>query len=211
MTRHWHAQRGGILRRVLAALFVLVTLLSLWLLRAPILRSAAQTLIVEDELQPADAIVVLGDDNYAGDRAGRAAELFLARWAPVVVASGRYLRPSASLADLMAQDLAARNVPASAIVPLRHRADSTRAEAAAIAELARERRWRRLIIVTSSYHTRRSRFIFRSVLPADLQARVTPAVDSDFDPQAWWQAREGRKTFARESLAWMLALWESVW
>ena len=211
MTRHRPSQRGGIIRRVLAALFVLLTLLSLWLLRAPILRSAVQTFIVEDELQPSDAIVVLGDDNYPGDRATRGAELFHGRWAPVVVASGRYLRPSASLADLMAQDLAARKVPVDAIVPLRHRADSTRSEAEAIGELARERRWRRLIVVTSSYHTRRSRYIFRDVLPADVEVRVAPAVDSDFDPQGWWQSREGRKTFVRESLAWALALWESVW
>jgi uncharacterized SAM-binding protein YcdF (DUF218 family) len=211
MMRSRHSQRGGIIRRVLVALFVVLTLLSLWLLRAPILRSAAQAFITEDELRPADAIVVLGDDNYPADRATRAAELFHARWAPVVVASGRYLRPHASLADLMARDLAERKVPADAILPLRHRADSTRSEAAAIGDLARERRWRRLIIVTSSYHTGRSRFIFRDVLPADLEIRVAPAADSDFDPHSWWQSREGRKTFVRESLAWSLAIWESLW
>jgi uncharacterized SAM-binding protein YcdF (DUF218 family) len=211
MTRLRPSQRGGIIRRVLVALFVLLTLLSLYLLRGPILRSAAQTFIAEDELQPADAIVVLGDDNYPADRAARAAELFHARWAPVVVASGRYLRPHAALADLMALDLAERKVPASAIIPLRHRAESTRAEAAAVAQLAGERRWRRLIVVTSSYHTRRSRFIFRDVLPEDLEVRVAPAADSGFDPQSWWQSREGRKTFVRETLAWTLALWESVW
>lgn len=209
MSRPRHGQRGGVIRRVLFALFVLLTLLSLYLLRGPILRSAARTLIVEDELLPADAIVVIGDDNYPADRAARAAELFRGRWAPVVVASGRYLRPYASLADVIARDLVERQVPADAIVPLRHRADSTRAEAMAVAELARERRWRRLILVTSSYHTRRARFIFRGALPRDVELRVASAVDSDFDPEAWWQAREGRKLFVRETLAWVLALWES--
>ena len=203
-------QRGGIIRRALFALFVLLTLLSLYLLRGPILRSAAQMFIVEDELQPADAIVVLGDDNYPADRATRAAELFHARWAPLVVTSGRYLRPYASLADLMARDLAERNVTPDAILPLRHRAASTREEAAAIRELARQRRWRRLIVVTSSYHTRRSRYIFRHVLPTEIELRFTPAADSNFDPQSWWQSREGRKTFVRETLAWTLAVWESL-
>ncbi len=209
MSRPRHRQRGGIIRRVLFALFVLLTLLSLYLLRGPILRGAARTLIVEDELQPADAIVVLGDDNYPADRAARAAGLFQARWAPVVVASGRYLRPYASIADLMARDLAERRVPADAIVPLRHRASSTREEATAVAELARERRWRRLILVTSSYHTRRALYIFRGTLPRDIELRVASAEDSDFDPEAWWQARESRKLFVREVLAWALALWES--
>lgn len=203
-------QRGGIIRRVLVALFVLLTLVCLYLLRGPILRGAAQLLIVEDDLEPADAIVVLGDDNYAGDRAARGAELFHARWAPVVVASGRYLRPYASVADLIARDLAERGVMNDAIIPLRHRATSTREEAVAASELARERRWRRLIVVTSNYHTRRARYIFRDVLGPDFDIRVAPAADSEFDPRAWWQSREGCKTFARESAAWLLAVWESL-
>lgn len=203
-------QRGGIIRRGLVALFVLVTLLSLYLLRAPILRSAAAVFIIEDELEPADAIVVMGDDNYPADRAARAAELFQGRWAPVVVASGRYLRPYASIADLMARDLTERGTPAEAILPLRHSAASTREEAAAIRELVHERRWRRLIVVTSSYHTRRTRYIFRDVFGPDIDVRVTPAVDSGFDPRSWWQAREGRKIFVRESLSWVVAVWESL-
>ncbi len=202
-------QRGGILWKLLITLFVLLTLFSLYLLRGPILREAAGLFIAADELQPADAIVVLGDDNYAADRAARAAELFHARWAPVVVASGRYLRPYASIADLMARDLAERNVPAEFIVPLRHRASSTREEAALVGQLLHQRRWRRLIVVTSSYHTRRARYIFRDVLGTEVEIRVAAAADVDFDPAHWWQDRESRKIFARESAAWLLALWDS--
>lgn len=208
MTAH-RRQHGGVIGRVLTALFVVVTLLSIYLLRAPILRSAARVFIIEDELQPADAILVLGDDNYPADRAARGAELFHGRWAPVVVASGRYLRPYASVSDLMARDLAERGVAAEHIVPLRHNAASTRQEAREIGKLAQERRWRRLIVVTSSYHTRRTRYVFRDVLPAEIELRVTPATDVNFDPDTWWQSREGRKTFVRESLAWVLAWWES--
>jgi len=202
-------QRGGLFGRVLTALFVVVTLFSLYLLRAPILRSAAGMLMVEDELQPADAIVILGDDNFKADRATRAAELFQARWAPVVVASGRYIRSYASIADLMARDPAERGVAAEHVVPLRHTAGSTREEARAIGRLAHERRWRRLILVTSSYHSRRARYVFRDVLGSEMDIRVAPAVDVSFDPHSWWQAREGRKLFLRESLAWLLAWWEA--
>ncbi len=195
---------------MLIALFVLLTLLCLYLARGPVLRGAAHLLITEDDLEPADAIVVLGDDNYSGDRAARGAELFHARWAPVVVASGRYLRPYASVADLIARDLAERGVLPDAIIPLRHRAASTREEAVAVSELARERRWRRLIVVTSNYHTRRARYIFRDVLGTDFDIRIAPAADSGFDPRAWWQSREGCKIFARETAAWLLAVWESL-
>ena len=65
----------------------------------------------------ADAIVMLGDDNYDADRATRAAELFKAGWAPRVIASGRYLRPYASIAELEEHDLIDRGVP-----PARRRA-----------------------------------------------------------------------------------------
>jgi uncharacterized SAM-binding protein YcdF (DUF218 family) len=208
-TRRRPSQRGGILWKLLVALFVLLTLASLYLLRAPILREAAGLFIATDELQPANAIILLGDDNYAADRAARAAELFHARWAPAVVASGRYLRPYASIADLMARDLAERNVPADFIVPLRHRASSTREEAAIVGELLRQRRWRRIIVVTSNFHTRRAGYIFRGVLGREVEIRMAAANDSDFDPARWWQQRESRKLFARESAAWLLALWES--
>ncbi len=207
--RRGASQRGGIIRRVLFSLFVLITLLSLYLLREPILRGAANLLIVQDPLEPADAIVVLGDDNYAGDRATKAAELFHARWAPVVVGSGRYLRPYASIADLMARDLAEHGVPADAIIPFRNFASSTRGEAFAIRRLAREKRWRRLIVVTSNYHTRRTRYVFHDVIDPDIDVRVVPAYDEGFEPRIWWHSRGGRKTFFREWAAFAVAIWEA--
>ena len=75
--------------------------------------------IVSDPLQHADATVVLGDDNFNGDRAAHAADLFHAGWAPEVVASGRMMRPYAGVAELIARDLQAQECLNAAIANLR--------------------------------------------------------------------------------------------
>lgn len=202
-------ERGGVILKTIALVATVGVLLALFLLRAPILRTAGGWLVVEDALQPSDAIVVLGDDNYAASRATRGAELFGERWAPKVVASGRYLRPYASIAELMRKDLTDRSVPESAVVVLASNGSNTREEAIAVRELMRKNRWRRIIVVTSSYHTRRARFIYRRVLdPAD-EVRVAPAADPDFDPQRWWQQRSGRKFAFMEAVGLVVAWWET--
>src|SRR5579864_2723581 len=141
-------QRGGIIFKFLLLCCFAVILCALYLLRHPLMRVAGRVLVLDDSPRAADAIVVLGDDNYSGDRATRAAELLKAGWAPRIVASGRYLRPYASIAELEEHDLTARGVPASAIVRFAHRAENTREEAVAIGQLTSSRGWKRIILVT---------------------------------------------------------------
>jgi uncharacterized SAM-binding protein YcdF (DUF218 family) len=201
-------QRGGIFFRLLFLLFFVFFLLVLYLVRRPLLRLAGDFWVVDDAPAVSDAIVVLGDDNYDGDRAARAAELFKAGWAPRVVASGRYLRRYASIAELEEHDLSDRGVPASAIVRLAHRAENTRDEAVVISRLASSRGWKRILLVTSNYHTRRSRYIAARTFPPGTVLRVVPARDSEFDPDNWWRTRQGLKIFAHEFLGMCVTLWE---
>ena len=70
-----------------------------YLARHPILRFAAESWVIDEPAAHADAIVVLGDDNFYADRATHAAELFRQGVAPVVVASGRRLRPMRASAN----------------------------------------------------------------------------------------------------------------
>src|SRR5579872_4990314 len=122
-------QRGGIIFRVLAFLVLCGFAGMIYLARHPLLRAAAGFWIVQDRIEPADVIIVIGDDDFTADRATEAAALFRAGWAPQVVASGRMLRPYMSMADFMARDLESRGVPASATVRFSHRADDTLEEA----------------------------------------------------------------------------------
>jgi uncharacterized SAM-binding protein YcdF (DUF218 family) len=202
------SQRGGIFFRLLFLLCFLVLLFLVYLARHPLLRIAGNFWIVDEGPVASDAIVILGDDNFYGERAARAADLLKAGWAPRVVASGRFLRPYASIAELEARDLTDHGVPASAIVRLDHHAEDTRDEAVAIAQLLASRGWKRVIVVTSNFHTRRSRYICERLFPPGTTLRVVAAHDSDFDPDNWWHTRLGVKIFAHELVGMVVAMWE---
>lgn len=206
--RPGRSQRGGIFFRLLFLMFLLCLLFLVYLARHPLLRMAGSFWIVDEGPVASDVIVVLGDDNYDGDRATRAAELLKAGWAPRIVASGRGLRSYASIAELEEHDLTDRGVPISAIVRFAHRAEDTREEAAAISQLASSHGWKRIILVTSNFHARRARYIYQRSLAPGTVLRVVAARDRDFDPDNWWTTREGIKIFAHELVGMVVAVWE---
>jgi uncharacterized SAM-binding protein YcdF (DUF218 family) len=202
------SQHGGILSSLISLLFLIVFCFVLYAARRPILRLAGESWVVEDPLQQSDALLLLSDDNFFADRATRASELYRQKLAPVVVASGRRLRPSAGIAELMEHDLIERGVPKERIIRFPHDADNTREEAQALRALAVEKSWHSIIVVTSNYHTRRARYIFQHVFPESVTVRVASARDGEFDPEHWWENRKSLKEFTRELAAMVVAAWE---
>lgn len=193
----------------LVVLLVVAALCALlYFVRHPIMRYGAEAWVVDEPAAHADALVVLSDDNFYADRATHATELYRQGVAGIVVASGRRLRPNAGLSELMAHDLVERGVPKEKIVRFAHDADSTREEAVALAHFVEEHKWKSVVVVTSNYHTRRARYIFRKVFPAGIAVSVASARDGDFDPQRWWEKRKSTKLLAREMVGMLLALWE---
>jgi uncharacterized SAM-binding protein YcdF (DUF218 family) len=210
-TRTWTGRRreqGGIFVNLIVLLFFALFCVTVYLVRHPLMRWAANSWVVEDSFEKADAIVVLSDDNFFADRATRAAELYRQGKAPLVVASGRRLRPNAGVSELMEHDLIERGVPKERIIRVPHDADSTREEAEALQRFARQKGWRSLVVVTSNYHTRRARYIFRKIFPQTVEVYVASARDDDFDPDQWWMKRKSIKALTREWLAMLVALWE---
>jgi uncharacterized SAM-binding protein YcdF (DUF218 family) len=202
------SQRGGIFFRLLFLMFLAVFVLFLCLIRHPLLRLAGGFWVVDDGPQHADAIVMLSDDNYQAERAAHAAELYKDGWAPRVVASGRLLRPYAGIAELEEHDLKDRGVPAGAIVKFPQNGRNTREECAAIGAFVSSRGWKRILLVTSNYHTRRAKYICSRVFPPGMILRVSPARDSDYDPANWWKTRQGTKMLFNESVGLVVAMWE---
>ncbi|HVS87587.1 MAG TPA: YdcF family protein [Candidatus Acidoferrum sp.] len=201
-------QRGGIVVTLIVVLLLILLCGVLYLARGPILRFVGENWIVEDPLERSDAIIMLSDDNFYADRATRAAELYRRGMAPVVVASGRRLRPFAGIAELMVRDLSERGVPKDKIEAFAHDADNTREEAQALAQLGTRKKWRSVIVVTSNYHTRRARYIFDRVFPSTVKVRVASAHDGDFDPKNWWQHRKSIKQLTKEIAGLVVAIWE---
>ncbi len=201
-------ERGGLISRFVGLIVLAALLLLLFFFRDPLLSAAGHWLVVSDTLQPSNAIIMLSGDDVEGDRAARAAQLYKAGWAPLVVASGAEIRTYLSEADLEMHDLETDGVPSSAILPLRQHALYTLQEAHDLLRLAQRMHWTRVIVVTSNYHTRRARYIFRHVFPSTIAVRVTPAPDVDFNPSDWWETRQGMKTFAHEAVGLCVAFWE---
>ena len=210
LRRSWRSQSGGIISSLISLAFLAVLLLALYLARHPLMRFAAEAWIVEDSLDRADAIIVLSDDNFYADRVSRATDLYRHGLAPLVVASGRKLRPYAGIGELMEHDLVERGVPKDRVLRFAHQAENTHEEAVALRQLAIDRKWRRVIVVTSSYHTRRSRYLFTHIFPRQTQVKVSGAKDGDFDPENWWERRVSVKKFATEIVGMAVAVWE-VW
>jgi uncharacterized SAM-binding protein YcdF (DUF218 family) len=199
---------GRIFLNLIILLFFVIFCAVLYLARRPILRFTAESWIIEDALDKADALIILGDDNFYADRATRGAQLFREGKALVVVASGRRLRPNAGIAELMEHDLVERGVPRDKIVRFAHDADSTLEQARALARLVKEKKWRSVMVVTSNFHTRRARYIFQHVFPQGMEVRIASARDGDFDPEHWWEKRKSIKELTSEFAGMVVTWWE---
>jgi uncharacterized SAM-binding protein YcdF (DUF218 family) len=202
-----NGERGGIFFRLISLLILAALIFLIYLVRRPILREMGEYWIVEDPISSADALIILSDDNLEGSRAEKAAELYDEHRAPVIVASGRMLRPYMGISDLMQRDLTDRGVPPSAIVAFRQSANDTIDEAQALKGFVEQKGWHHVIVVTSNYHTRRARYIFRKVFPANVQVDVAGARDPRYDPSDWWEHRVDIKIFLNETAGMVEAMW----
>lgn len=163
-----------------------------------------EQLVAQDDLIPADAIVVLGGD--ANHRAPQGAALYRQQLAPVVLAVGGTQADRHYQARRTQGVLQQHGVPARAILVAGQYEASTAQEALAVADYARDRSWSRVIVVTSPYHTSRAGRIFREILdPHHVEVQLSAAPDDPFDPRGWWVDPRQRRQVRNEYLK--LALW----
>ena len=191
--RHSRRRRAG--AAFGAAAIVLVIL---FLLRGPILTSGARFLTVQDPLHPADAIVLL--NGGLDTRPAAAAALYARDLAPIIVLAREEESPATTLglmpnrSDVSIGLLRHGGVPHSAIRQLRAPggSTSTRDEARIFLAYARMHAFRRIILVTSDYHTRRTRRAFREALgPLEIELLMAPVPGLAFDASDWWKTESG--------------------
>ena len=134
----------------------------------------------------ADAAVVLGGDEF-GMRTIKAAELVKAGYAPYVLLSG----PPILLAhesELMLDFALKQGYPSSLFQQYEHSANSTREEETLLAAELQRRGVHRILLVTSTYHSRRATHLFHQVAPW-LTVQTVDAPDPYFTPGSWWKTR----------------------
>ena len=188
------------LMAVVAALVLAVAARGFWL---PVI---GNFLVVEDPLVQADAVVALGGGGAA--RVAEAAALYHAGCAArVVVTNAKLDLPGVreSYGELAAREAGWQGVPAEDVVILPQVVATTYEEALAVRELAQDRGWRALLVVTDPFHTRRARLCFRQALAGTgITVAVRPVDDHPYDPDAWWRDQDGLRETWTEGLKWVL-------
>jgi uncharacterized SAM-binding protein YcdF (DUF218 family) len=168
------------------------------LLWTPFLQLCGSRLVEDDGPRKADAIVVLGGDQY-GARVLKGAQLAAAGYAPVVLVSGppRLVGYESSEEVQYAEQ---QGYPASLFrevhLPVEY-SESTRAEARFISGYLASQGMKSILLVTSNYHTKRAAMIWRKQNQT-LGVTVVAAPDRSFAPDRWWKTRNGQKTFLFE-------------
>ena len=163
---------------------------------ARILSAMGAYLVEADAPQKADVVVVLAGDGW-GHRILAGAQLARDGYVPKVIVSGPDGAYGNHECDLAIPFAVRNGFPETYFVHLEHNARSTLAEARAVLPELRRRGYKRVLLVTNNYHTRRAGRIFRSLAP-DLTILVVAAPDEFFTPDGWWHNREGQKTFLTE-------------
>jgi uncharacterized SAM-binding protein YcdF (DUF218 family) len=203
-------------RAVWVALIALLALAGLAALaHRPLLRATGQALVVDDPRERADAIVVVAGSTPTREEI--AAGLFREGWAPRVLVSrqfvpGRVRRlidMGVRRLDFQGESVAALEgygVPRDAIVTLDEPVEITETELRAVAAAARDRGWRRVILVTTSFHARRVQLIWRRESGGAIEGRLAPVPDECASGDAWWRRRRCSESVLHEYLG-LLALY----
>lgn len=170
--------------------------LVLFLFRYPILRGMGNYLIYEDRLEQADAIFVLSGNSL--DRGKEAARIYHQGIAPVLVCTGGVASRDLGVMGIemkhsvLTQHVLLNEGVDSAAIQLINEGESTHEEKEAIVKYCRDKGWRKIVVVSSKFHTRRIHKSFRKTLEtAGITLILRGAPDSGFDEKEWWKYEDG--------------------
>ena len=136
-------------------------------------------------------------------RMDEAVQLMQRRYAPLLLVSV-YSKPyyGQPVRRLIEAYLRERGFPMEQLRFCENNADNTAEEARALRSCLRQLRAKQAIVVTSEYHTRRTRSIFRRVLAdSGISVRVHPVYNPNYWDPHWWRRRRWAKTSLIETLA----------
>jgi uncharacterized SAM-binding protein YcdF (DUF218 family) len=172
------------------------------LLAAPIIRWQStlsflgHSLVYSQAPQSADLILVLAG-NFYGGRVLKAAELATQGYAPRVLISGTPYQQGLPEGDFAIAFLARQGYATRLFESFGQHAHSTIEEANVLCgELAR-RRVQRVILVTSTYHSRRAAIVFQLFCPG-VHFISVPGSDVIFHEDGWWRDKSSRSLVVSE-------------
>ena len=198
--------RGKAKRRRLVLLSVLLGAVVLWPLLA---WAGAHLLIVKSELASADAIIIMSGSSTYLERADWAAKLYREGRAPIVILTDDKLisgwdrkeERNPYFYELAARELKKQGVPESKIQVVSDIALGTYEESLGVRDYATAHQLKRLLVVTSAYHTRRALWSLRHACEGggiEIGIDSPPPGWQTPAPSHWWWHRWGWKVVAGE-------------
>jgi uncharacterized SAM-binding protein YcdF (DUF218 family) len=174
----------------IAILIIFVVLAFLYSFHGQWLPLCGKFLVVRDNLEKSDVIIVLGTDPK-GEREAWAAKLYGDGLAKRVIMCGYEVGWQASTAEIMKRHAVHLGVPEGAII-LDYGWDNngTWDNALNSLKIVKKNDFKSAIVVTSNYHTRRSKHAFKRVFKdSNVRILISPCPGGAFAPGEWWKSR----------------------
>jgi uncharacterized SAM-binding protein YcdF (DUF218 family) len=188
---------------------VFLIVLGVWILIAPML---ANHLVIEKPLAEADVIFVMSGGATYLERTQKAAELYKNGIAPRILLTNDGMpagwspteQRNPKFVELARKSLIEQGVAPEAIEILPETAEGTIYEAQILRRKLQETNWKRILIVTSAYHTRRALWTFERVLSGSDDLKIEIGIESapigqqTPKPLYWWLSPFGWSLVAGE-------------
>lgn len=142
-----------------------------------VLNLAKEYLIVNEIPQKVDIIVVYSGDS--GERTEKGIELLRKGYAEKIIFSGGKVYQDVRMADLMKQHAIELGIAEDKIIVERE-ANSTYENARLTLEILKRNKYKSIIVVTSDYHTRRTRLTTKKVLKGSGIECIVVSTESNF-------------------------------
>jgi len=188
-------KRYTVISTILVLLFIIFATHTLWL------EAIAKFLVVGDgDISRADAIVILGSGGP--ERVERGVELYKSGYGAKIIITGEELNlPGFRInwSQLAMREAVASGVPQKAII-LEERPSSTYEDAVYVKEDMLSGNFKSAIVVSSNYHTRRAKVIFKKVFrdQKDISLQFSPADYKYFQTREWWTREKELVTVVNE-------------
>jgi uncharacterized SAM-binding protein YcdF (DUF218 family) len=169
---------------------------------------AGAYLITGDRVKPVDAIVVLSGGE--GDRISEAIDKYKSGFGKSLIITRTHtedIGEGRTYSESLQREAIENGVPADSIYFTEGESSTTAQEASAINTLVRQRNIQSILVVTTNYHTRRTKIIFgREFEGTEVKVLVHPSAESWYRPLTWYLSPQGWRQTITE-YAGLFILW----
>jgi uncharacterized SAM-binding protein YcdF (DUF218 family) len=155
-------------------------------------------LVRDDAFSHVKWALVLAGESRDCERSDAALRLFQEGRIDTIIESGCRIFKNRYESEFAVDYLVQKGVPQDRLFEFRQDAYSTLEEARLLVRQFRLQNLDTVLVITSSFHTARTRRIFRKLAQGYPVVLVSAAEYHVYDPNAWWSNRESRKLWFNE-------------